>query len=62
MRGRMNSRRPPPRRLSEDVVKRLDDIGETPGEGSPEDFRKFLMATSERLEKIIRETGIELEE
>ncbi len=49
-------------RQSEDVVKRLDDIGETPGEGSPEDFRKFLMATSERLEKIIRETGIELEE
>lgn len=49
-------------RQSEELVKKLDDIGETPGDGSPEDFRRFLMATSERLEKIIRDTGIELEE
>jgi tripartite-type tricarboxylate transporter receptor subunit TctC len=49
-------------RQSEDLVKKVDDIGETPGDGSPEDFRRFLMATSERLEKIIRDNGIELEE
>jgi tripartite-type tricarboxylate transporter receptor subunit TctC len=47
---------------SPDVVKRLTDLGESPGGGSPEEFRRFLFQTSERLTKVIKDTGIELEE
>ena len=49
-------------RQNPDVVQKLTDLGETPGGGSPEEYRRFLLNTSERLAKIIKDTGIELEE
>lgn len=47
---------------SEDMIKRLDDLGETIGGGTAEEFRRFLYATSDRLGKVIKDTGFDLEE
>jgi tripartite-type tricarboxylate transporter receptor subunit TctC len=49
-------------RNSPELVKKLTDLGETPGGGTPDEFRRFLMQTSERLTKVIKENKIELEE
>lgn len=47
---------------SPEVIKKFDDLGEGFGGGSPEDFRKLMLATGARLTKVVAETGISLEE
>ena len=47
---------------SEDMVRRLEDLGETIGGGTAEEFKRFLYATSDRLGKVIKDTGFDLEE
>ncbi len=49
-------------RLDPETIKKLDGMGEGPGGGTPEEFRRFLNETSERLTKVIQDAGIELEE
>ncbi len=47
---------------SDEVVKKLDAIGEQVGGGAPEDFRQFLTVVSERLTKVIVDNKIDLDE
>lgn len=47
---------------SDEIIKKLDAIGEMVGGGTPEEFRQFLQTVSERLTKVIQDNNIDLEE
>ncbi len=47
---------------SEDLLKKFDEVGETPGGGTPEEFRRYLATASELLSKVILDNNIQLEE
>lgn len=44
-----------------EVIKSFDDLGDGIGGGTPEEFKKVVLETSERLTKIIIEKNIDLE-
>lgn len=46
---------------SDEVLKKLESNGESVGGGTPEEFRRFLMNVSERLEKVIISNNIKLD-
>ncbi len=49
---------------SPEVIRKFDDLGEgfNLGPSLPDDFRQIVNATGDRLTRIVKETGIELEE
>ncbi|GHU35391.1 MFS transporter [Betaproteobacteria bacterium] len=46
---------------TEEMRKRLTKIGATPGTGSPEDFRKYVISEIERYGIIIKSAGVKIE-
>jgi len=49
---------------SPDLIKKFEELGEglNTGPSSPEDFKRLVHATGDRLTKIVKETGIELDD